>query len=331
MTQAPVVRAVTVPGGADRAFAIFTRRIGDWWPLATHSPADSLSAGLAFVDGRLVETLTTGDSTVWGTVTEWEPPRRIAFTWHPGGGPETTVAVDFEEAAEHTRVVLTHTGWEAYGDAAVGARDSYDGVFAWVWVLHLFTLATAPPAAGAERPRTDTPFDVRPLRAGYEAVAEALDPGAFGEPPAGEWNARQVAGHVITNAELMSQVVDDVRRGAPARLHGPDDHAASAVGRCDGIDYTEVADQVRRAGAELVARCGRLTTAELDTPVSTYIEHHGTPDVDGPLSVADLLAAEVHRHLPAHADQIRDLTAPADADARSDSGPGGTGGGAPLA
>ncbi len=42
MTQVPVVRAVTVQPPADRAFSIFTDRIGEWWPLATHSPAESL-------------------------------------------------------------------------------------------------------------------------------------------------------------------------------------------------------------------------------------------------------------------------------------------------
>ena len=112
---------------------------------------------------------------------------------------------------------------------------------------------------------------------------------------------------MITNAELMSTVVDDVRRGARARLHGPDDHAESAVGRCDGITYQEAATRVRRAGAELVARCVAMTAAQLDASVSTYIEHHGQVVVDGEMSLGDLLAAEVHRHLPAHAEQITDL------------------------
>ena len=162
MTLAPVVRAVTVDVPPERAFAVFTERIGDWWPLATHSPADALSAGLAFVDGRLVETSDTGEPEVWGAVTEWDPPRRLAFTWSPGGGPETSVAVDFEGSAGQTRVVLTHEGWEAYGEAATERRTSYDDPSAWPWILGLYALAMKGTEAAAgktgRRPTTASRF-----------------------------------------------------------------------------------------------------------------------------------------------------------------------------
>lgn len=298
MSAAPVVRAVTVAAPAARAFEIFTARIGDWWPLATHSPADALSVDLSFVGGSLVEVSRAGDRAVWGLVTEWEPPSRLAFTWSPGGGPVTAIRVDFEESGGGTRVVLTHTGWEVYGDAAPERRTGYSGEFAWQWVLDLFALAVG--GSGSS-------YDIAPLRAGYEALALALEGESFGEPEAGEWSARQVAGHVITNAELMCRVVDDVRRGRDARLHGPDDHAPEAVNRCDGGSYEDVAADVRRAAAGLVARCCTLTGDELETPVSTYIEHHGVPVVDGDMALADLLAAEVGRHLPAHVGQVGDL------------------------
>ena len=50
----PVRSAVTV--GLDRAaaFAAFTDRIGEWWPMETHSIGRTGS--VAFAGGRLVET-----------------------------------------------------------------------------------------------------------------------------------------------------------------------------------------------------------------------------------------------------------------------------------
>ncbi len=311
MSTAPVVRAVTVNAPAQRAFAIFTSRIGDWWPLTSYSMAASRAADVAFLDGRLVETAVDGATEVWGSVTEWDPPHRLAFTWAPGGGPETSIGIDFEDSGDQTRVVLTHSGWEVFGDTAPDRRANYDSDQAWGWILGLFALAIGTGVEAAEsttHTSTVKDFDVSPLRAGYESVAIALEKDSFEPPPPGEWNARQVAGHVITNAELMSTVIDDVRRGHAARLHGPDDHALGAIGRCDAKTFKDAAADVRQAGAELVARCSALTGEELATPVSTYIEHHGNVIVDGEMTVGDLLAAQVQYHLPAHVGQIGDLT-----------------------
>lgn len=36
---------------------------------------------------RIVETRSGGRTDVWGTVTAWEPPRLVGFTWHPAGPP----------------------------------------------------------------------------------------------------------------------------------------------------------------------------------------------------------------------------------------------------
>jgi hypothetical protein len=70
-----------------------------------------------------------------------------------------------------------------------------------------------------------------------------------------------------------------------------------------------VAGDLRRAGAELVARCASLTEEDLTMAVRTYIEHHGEPVVDEDMTVGQLLAAQVTYHLPAHVGQILDLKA----------------------
>ena len=119
------------------AFRLFTERIATWWPLPTHS----LGGGRAFtcfveprVGGRLAEVRDDGEESVWGTVLAWEPPQRLAFTWHPGR-PATTaqqVEVRFEPAAGGTRVVLEHRGWEALGAEAEATRRNYEGGWAFV-------------------------------------------------------------------------------------------------------------------------------------------------------------------------------------------------------
>ena len=83
----PIVRQVVVKALAERAFARFTDEIHTRWPLASHSVLEGEAESLSFegrVGGRIVERGPDGRECVWGTVVAWEPPRRVAFTWHPG-------------------------------------------------------------------------------------------------------------------------------------------------------------------------------------------------------------------------------------------------------
>lgn len=127
----PVRKSVTVPAAPQRAFELFTAHIQEWWPLHTHSVGLDHAAGIAFGDGvgaAITETLADGSTSVWGTVTDWEPPHRVAFTWH-AGTPEaeaTRVEVTFtEESPGSTVVRLVHSGWERRADGA-SVREGYD-------------------------------------------------------------------------------------------------------------------------------------------------------------------------------------------------------------
>jgi uncharacterized protein YndB with AHSA1/START domain len=70
----------------------------------------------------------------------WDPPHRLAFTWHPGRphGPLTEVDVTFQPDDDGTQVLLRHSGWERLGDAAGSARESYDSVGGWTMVVDSF-------------------------------------------------------------------------------------------------------------------------------------------------------------------------------------------------
>ncbi len=129
----PLVKTVRVPLDAAEAYELFTAGIGSWWPLATHSVGQDRARTCAFegfVGGRLFETLEDGSESVWGIVTEWRPPRRVTFSWHPGRDPETAqeVQVSFAPDGDETTVVrLEHRDWHVFGDQAAEMRGNYDG------------------------------------------------------------------------------------------------------------------------------------------------------------------------------------------------------------
>jgi uncharacterized protein YndB with AHSA1/START domain len=133
----PVRRQIVVPTGPAVAFDAFTADIAAWWPLDGFSVFGAKNT-VAFVDGELVETSPDGRS-VWGSVLEWAPPRRLRITWHPGTDPgrATEVAVRFDEIGDGSRTLVTleHTGWERLADP-FGTRGEYAG--GWRTVLGRF-------------------------------------------------------------------------------------------------------------------------------------------------------------------------------------------------
>lgn len=127
----PVRKSVTVPAAPQRAFELFTAHIHEWWPLATHSVGIEHAVGITFGQGvgtQIIETVADGTTSAWATVTDWEPPSRVAFTWHAGTAEAeaTRVEVTFTpEGPGSTVVRLVHSGWERRPDGA-SARDGYD-------------------------------------------------------------------------------------------------------------------------------------------------------------------------------------------------------------
>lgn len=127
---APIELDALVPCGPGAAFDYFTRDIGRWWPLSRYSCSESRAAGVAFEaceGGKLIETDVDGRQYVWGTVSIWQPGRRIELSWHPGKSPDNalTLTIMFDAAGDTTRVRLVHSGWERLGDSAGEARASY--------------------------------------------------------------------------------------------------------------------------------------------------------------------------------------------------------------
>ena len=141
----PVVKRIVVKCSAADAFRYFTSDFDKWWPGHTHSVIAMSSDGVKRplsctmdpkIGGLIIEHGAAGERYIWGTVTAWEPPRRVEFTWHPGSEPHLaqTVEVTFTAKAAGTEVVLTHAGWERLAEKAARVREGYDNGWERVFV-----------------------------------------------------------------------------------------------------------------------------------------------------------------------------------------------------
>lgn len=145
LTIEPVRRSVEVGCSVAEAFRLFTDDIDSWWPLATHSIGEANAEACYFEGregGRIYESHGDGSVHLWGTVTAWDPPTRVVFTWHPGRDASTAQMVElrFFEIGGRTRVELEHRGWEVLGEKAAETRNAYET--GWAGVFQLYVDAT---------------------------------------------------------------------------------------------------------------------------------------------------------------------------------------------
>ena len=149
-----VQKTLNVDVPIERAFAMFTEKMGAWWP-ATHHIAKEPFADITVErrpGGRWYERAADGTECDWGRVTVWEPPRRVAFSWHLQGdwsfdpNPEKASEVEvrfFEAGAGKTRVELEHRNLERHGADWEKLRAGVDSPGGWSAVLEQFTKAVA--------------------------------------------------------------------------------------------------------------------------------------------------------------------------------------------
>lgn len=131
-----VRKHVDVPIGAVEAFEIFTRHPSTWWP-PHHVQVDQPRVGLCFepyVGGRYFEWNVNGNEFTWGTISVFEPGRRLRMSWRLGAGFTalkhddcSEIEVLFDGHDGSTRVTLIHTSFERLGQDGQVLRDHLDG------------------------------------------------------------------------------------------------------------------------------------------------------------------------------------------------------------
>jgi uncharacterized protein YndB with AHSA1/START domain len=142
----PIVKTVEVPCSQARAFEIFLNDMDSWWPLGkfTVSAMGGAPAKAIRVEakrgGTIVEIGPTGTGYLWGTIKSYDPHDFVSMDFHfapPGEKVDARTLVEVRFTAlgnKRTRVVLTQSNWEAFGEKAAMLRDRGYGT-AWVAIF----------------------------------------------------------------------------------------------------------------------------------------------------------------------------------------------------
>jgi uncharacterized protein YndB with AHSA1/START domain len=161
MTQeaAAVVRKqIVVEAPVDRAFEVFTRRLGDFKP-PEHNLLAVPIAETVFeprVGGHIYDRGTDGSECRWARVLVYEPPGRVVFSWDIGPTwqvetePENTSEVEVRfiaETAERTRIELDHRNIDRHGPGWQAVADGVGHDQGWPLYLERFAALFAETAA----------------------------------------------------------------------------------------------------------------------------------------------------------------------------------------
>ena len=130
----PSVKTIEVPCSQEKAFGVFVNDMGNWWPLDRFSmsmhggkPAKSLRVEPA-QGGEIVEIGDDETEHLWGTIKSYDPHDLVSMDFHMGLPAENASLVEVRFTAladERTRVELSHSNWEAFGEMAEMMRGSY--------------------------------------------------------------------------------------------------------------------------------------------------------------------------------------------------------------
>jgi uncharacterized protein YndB with AHSA1/START domain len=132
---APIRKTIDVQVPIDRAFRVFTRRMGEWW-FKEHSINRASAQKDVVIEphpgGRWYEIGEDGSECDWGRVIEWDEPNRLVLAWQIDAqwtydpAFETAVEVSFEQRGNSTIVRLEHRDLERFGEAAARQAQQMD-------------------------------------------------------------------------------------------------------------------------------------------------------------------------------------------------------------
>ena len=141
----PLVKTIEVPCSQETAFGVFIKEMDSWWPLDKFSvsamdgqPAKALRVEPR-LGGQIVEIGPDDTEYLWGTIKSYDPYDAFSMDFHIPQPSEivedaSLVEVRFTALAmDQTRVELTQSNWEAFGERAEALRGGYGG--GWVVIF----------------------------------------------------------------------------------------------------------------------------------------------------------------------------------------------------
>ena len=144
-----VKRTLSLEVPVEKAFQVFTEKMGSWWP-ATHHVGGTPFKEIVMekrVGGRWYEVNIDGVEGDWGHVLAWEPPKRVVLSWHlqpdwsfnADLARSSEVALDFiSEGLAATRVEFMHSHIERHGEGHDKMREAVDSPGGWTRVLEAY-------------------------------------------------------------------------------------------------------------------------------------------------------------------------------------------------
>lgn len=152
MTQAAgtvVKKQITVPAPVERAFRVFTERLGAYKP-PEHNLLSAPIAETVFepkVGGSIYDRATDGTICRWARVLAYEPPHRVVFSWDISPrwqierNPDNTSEVEVRfiaESPDRTRVELEHRHLDRHGPEWPAVSDGVAGDQGWPLYLERY-------------------------------------------------------------------------------------------------------------------------------------------------------------------------------------------------
>ncbi len=143
-----VTRSITVDAPVERAFDVFTNRIGTWWNPDHHLIAVKEMVFEPFVGGHIIDRGVDGTEQRWSRVLAYEPPNRVVFSWdialdwqiETDLAKTSEVEVTFTaDGPDRTLVSLEHRHLDRHGDGWESMRTAVDSG----WDLTPFARAAA--------------------------------------------------------------------------------------------------------------------------------------------------------------------------------------------
>ena len=154
-TTAAVRKSIVVPAPVEKAFAVFTERLGDFKPPEHNLLASPIAETVLqpWVGGHIVDRATDGSECRWARILVFDPPERLVFSWDISpewrieSDPDRTSEVEVRfvaESSDSTRVDLEHRHLDRHGPGWQAVLDGVDGDEGWPLYLSRYAdLVTA--------------------------------------------------------------------------------------------------------------------------------------------------------------------------------------------